>query len=225
MNNYERMTMFTTGERIMKKTLWAGLAVGVMMLGMTGVASATLLKNGNIITDTATNLEWYTLTGTSGYSFNQMQVNFTDTTSQFFGYAYASLSDIKTLWSDAGYTGDYWDASSNANDITAITTLFNLFEQTGANAYPRADGMFDDTDGGYVSWAFLIPQYDNNMSLGRVLNDNRSPDEVDWQSAGNNMGSFIYKQNDTAPVPEPATLLLFGAGIAGLAAVGRRKRS
>jgi hypothetical protein len=31
--------------------------------------------------------------------------------------------------------------------------------------------------------------------------------------------------NASAPVPEPATILLFGTGIAGLAAVGRRKIS
>ena len=38
-------------------------------------------------------------------------------------------------------------------------------------------------------------------------------------------GSVSMVQTSTSPVPEPATMLLFGTGIAGLAAVGRRKRS
>lgn len=38
-------------------------------------------------------------------------------------------------------------------------------------------------------------------------------------------GGIVNVTFDITPVPEPATMLLFGTGIAGLAAVGRRKRS
>lgn len=44
---------------------------------------------------------------------------------------------------------------------------------------------------------------------------------------GTRPDSFImddFSFNSAAPVPEPSTLLLFGAGLAGLASAGRRKR-
>jgi hypothetical protein len=50
-------------------------------------------------------------------------------------------------------------------------------------------------------------------------------------SGGEGLGSYGYgyaiavRDGDVTSVPEPATMLLFGTGIAGLAAVGRRKRS
>ncbi|HIP49874.1 MAG TPA: PEP-CTERM sorting domain-containing protein, partial [Candidatus Pacebacteria bacterium] len=35
----------------------------------------------------------------------------------------------------------------------------------------------------------------------------------------------FYENTTTAPVPEPATMLLFGIGLAGLAGVSRRKKA
>jgi len=41
----------------------------------------------------------------------------------------------------------------------------------------------------------------------------------------NESNPIAYVDVPSAPVPEPSTVLLFGTGLAGLAAVGRRKRN
>jgi hypothetical protein len=48
-------------------------------------------------------------------------------------------------------------------------------------------------------------------------------DEVTFTSSGNSFEFDDIAANDPAPVPEPFTLSLFGAGLAGAAALRRRK--
>ena len=76
-------------------------------------------------------------------------------------------------------------------------------------------------------WALFKNVYDFDWG---VFNVSSLPPEMNLPSGSDDIGDKDYFQishvtefGGTPPIPEPATLLLFGAGLAGLAAVGRRK--
>ena len=104
---------------------------------------------------------------------------------------------------------------------TRFDTYFNLSLTLDAGNYYLllTDGtLFPGSAGGGVGWGFINNNPSGAWSYGarfQFPNPNVPEYSFDIKGTIHNVGA----------VPEPATMLLFGAGIAGLAAVGRRKRS
>lgn len=182
---------------------------------MSSMASAGLVKSGDIVTDTSTSYQWYTMTSTVSYSYTQMLSEFANTSSKFYGFRYANKLEIQTLWTDGGLITGKKDTYS---------ALMTMFGQTGTNCCARTDGRYDDqTTNTNVGQAFIVP----DMLSATFLADWVSPTSVGWASAPQNtIGNWILKAAPARPsnaVPEPGTFALAGLGFAGLLGARRRK--
>jgi hypothetical protein len=122
-----------------------------------------------------------------------------------------------------------------AIDENTLVQQAKYNENEGSSPWRYADELkpFEDEDGKeYADIEFryytgqLIDELDDNMNIHNVV-------LVDLGFLGTDISNFtahftMQCGNDnlmgsTAPVPEPATLLLFGTGLIGLAGVGRKK--
>jgi hypothetical protein len=96
--------------------------------------------------------------------------------------------------------------------------VLDLFNQEVVD-YSFDSGSFSSSEFGNASWGFLeIETLSNNLTSNIVfsVNNDGSGDDADhdYAVAGINI----------APVPEPATMLLFGTGLLGLAGLRLRKK-
>lgn len=197
-------------EMAVKKKLWAGLATGLFWVGMVGMASATPIT--------------YSFDGIGsgvlgGTAFANTEISF----------------DLHADTDDVYGAGTFFNnVNSSAINIVGFSTAsfttvgLKMFMNSSNNALGFGDSMHNDLLDIMDS---ALAGYDLTTSIGVTY----EPDPFAFSQFNNvsttfglmtlsNVNWVNFSATTNTSVPEPATMLLFGTGIAGLAGTRIRRK-
>ena len=140
------------------------------------------------------------------------------------GEGVTATSDPYIAWSNGGtitstdsfsFDGAYFSTAGTSLDLQILA-----FDQAGGQVSQRVINLNNSADPAYYSFNF-----DNIYSLSFTTFAYESDGQTNADAAFV-MDNFTFNENQTPgpePVPEPATMLLFGTGLASLAGLRSRK--
>lgn len=203
----------------MKKTLLVGLAVVTLLYG--GKAQAGLLNLHDIGAVATANSTYSVydpsraIDGTLGEESSWIATDRTDNWIQVnLGAQYlvdkiSLFSRDTTSYPESFFINYELYAGNNGVDWGSKLALGTLYDNPDTDPTSNTDNDY------YDHIVFNTPMMMQYIKVS-------IPSGTHWSHLSEIQ---VYGANGSnAPVPEPATILLFGTGLAGLAAVGRRKR-